>query len=291
MSKNNRVKGIMVFRKSCAILLFAGLLAFMPACKSTKTAVGTVGTVTNKANEQLISDILKAETSYKTISGKISLELSGAGNLSGMKVNSQLKLIRGQIIQLSLRAPFINTEVVRMDITPDSVFIIDRMSKRYAGEDIKKLEKEKNIQFNYSNMQALFTDALFFPGKEQVAVIDYDKYDIALDGGIYKLNVTDASGMAYNFVVDGNDRITATSISGENKNYALHWTYADFVKDEGLVVYPTKMSALVNIGKKSLKLNMSYSGLDIDKEIKVERKMPSNYDRVSITSILKSYIK
>jgi len=278
------------WKKTYKFLLFFSLVVLFSACKSSKTAVTSGGAAVNKANEQLIDDILDAETKFRTINGKISLEMIAGNNTSGMKVNSQLKIIRDDIIQMSLRAPFINTEVFRIDITPDSVFIIDRMSKRYAIEDLTKLEKEKNIQFNYSNMQALFTNALFMPGKQMVGKTDYKNYDITMDAGSYRLQTKDKSGMIYNFVVDVNDRVTETHISGEKKNYALDWTYSDFIKDAGYI-YPTKMAAKVNIEKKRLGLVISYSGIDIDKDFKIDRNLPSNYQKVSIMNILKNYIK
>ncbi len=291
MFRNKRtVKKLNYLKNTYKFFLFVGLLVSLQACKSSKALVTTEGAAVNKAHEQLIEDILTAETNYKTISGKISLEMIGGKSSSGMKVNSQLKIVRDDIVQLSIRAPFINTEVFRLDITPDSIFVIDRISKRYAVEDLSRLQKEKNIQFNYSNMQSLFTNALFMPGKRQVSKADYTGYDIKLNSGKYNLVTKDKSGMFYDFTVDSSDRITSTNISGANKDYTLEWIYSDFVKDAGNI-YPSKMNAKINVGKKTVTLVMSYSGLDIDKDLKVDKNLPSSYQRVSVMDIIKNYIK
>lgn len=271
-------------------LAFIVLIVLLSACKSSKTILGTSGNVEKKAHEQLVDDILKAETDYKTISGKISLEMVSGNKNSGMKVNSQLKIVRDDVIQLSVRAPFINTEVFRLDITPDSVFIIDRMAKRYGAEDLKRLAKENNIQFNYANMQSLFTNALFIPGRESVTNSDYGNYKIELKSGAYNLTTTDKSGMMYDFVVNATDRITSTTISGNNNKYSLEWNYSDFIQDAEFI-YPTLMSAKISVDKKRVGLNMSYSRLDINKDLKVDRNLPANYQRVPIVDILKNYIK
>lgn len=272
------------------ILIFCGLIAFLSGCKSSKNLIVTDGSAVAKTQERLLGDILDAEVSYKTISGKVSLEMIAGSRESGTKVNSQLKIVRDDIIQLSLRAPFINTEVFRINITPDSVYIVDRMSKKIAIENIAKLEKEKGIVFNYSNLQSLFTNALFYPGKKKLTGKDADKYNIKLHDGKYYMATIDKSGMNYLFTVNAADRITETDIAAENGTYSLNWTYDEFIQD-GKYIYPSKMVANIGVQKKRMSLVMSYSGLDINKEVKVDRSLPSSYLIVPVGDILKSYFR
>ncbi|MBD8349880.1 DUF4292 domain-containing protein [Dysgonomonas sp. HGC4] len=272
------------------LVLFFCLVAAISSCKSSKTIVSNDGSVVSKTHDQVVKDVLSAETDYKTISGKISLEMISGSKTSGMKVNSQLKIVRDEIIQLSIRAPFINSEVFRVSITPDSVYVIDRLSKKYAVENIKDLEQERGIQFNYNNLQALFTDALFIPGKSRVVASDYNTYDISMNGGKYHLETKDKTGLSYRFVIDPNDRVSATHITAKDGKYSLRWMYSDFVK-ESASLYPTTMEANVDINKKKVKLIMSNSGLDFNKELTVDNSLPSKYTKVSVLDILKNYIK
>lgn len=266
------------------------LIALISSCKSSKTIVSNDGSVVAKTHDQVVKDVLSAETDYKTISGKIALEMISGSKESGMRVNSQLKIVRDEIIQLSIRAPFINSEVFRLSITPDSVYVIDRLSKKYAVENIKDLEQQRGIQFNYNNLQALFTDALFIPGKKKVGESDYNAYDISMSGGKYHLLVKDKVGLSYRFVIDPNDRVSETNITARDGKYSLRWVYSDFVK-ESASLYPTTMEANVNFNKKRVKLIMSNSGLDFNKELTVDNSLPTKYTRVSVSDILKNYIK
>jgi hypothetical protein len=272
------------------IFLFFALIALLSACKSSKNLVVTDGSAVAKAQEQLLNDMFDAQVDYKTISGKISLEMIPGNRTSGTKVNSQLKIVRDDIIQLSLRAPFLNIEAFRINITPDSVYVVDRLNKKIAVENIAKLEREKGISFNYSNLQALFTNALFYPGKKKLTAKDADKYNIKLHSGKYYLATIDRSGINYLFTVDANDRITDTGISAENESYSLNWNYDEFIQD-GKYVYPTKMTAKVGVQKKRVTLVMNYSSLDIDKDVKVDKSLPASYARVSVGEILKNYFK
>lgn len=272
-------------------ILFAIMFAIVFAgCKSKKNIISTDGSVVLKSQEQLLDDALAAQLNYKTISGKVSLELIRGDQTSGMKVNSQLKLIKDKEIQLSLRAPFINSEVFRVNITPDSVFVIDRLSKKYAAEDIKELSNQKNIQFNYNNMQALFTNALFVPGKNIVEKKDYGSFSTTMQGGMFYLLTKDKKGIQYHFAIDANDRVSSTNIVGNTNDYALLWSYKDFVKESGYT-YPSLMQADVSIKKKRVKLNMLFSSLEFDKDISIDNSLPNRYERVSVLDILKNYIK
>lgn len=284
MKKSNRIIYIYKFLVATVlVIVFSG-------CGSKKNIISADGSVVPKSQEQLLDDALAAQIKYKTISGKVSLELMRGDQTSGMKVNSQLKLIKDKEIQLSLRAPFINSEVFRLNITPDSVFVIDRLSKKYAAENIKDLGNQKGIQFNFNNMQALFTNALFIPGKKTVDKKDYDSFSITMQGGLFYLLTKDKKGIQYHFSVDANDRITSTNIKGTSSDYALLWNYKDFVKESGYT-YPSLMQADVTIKKKRVKLNMAFSSLEFNKDLTIDNSLPSKYEKVSVLDILKNYIK
>lgn len=279
------------YRVAYKVLFFCILIAALGACKSKKQIISNDGSVVQKSQQQLLDDVLESQLDYITINGKISLEMIAGNKASGMKANGRLRVIKNDIIQLSVLAPFINSELFRMNITPDSVYVIDRMAKKYAAADIRQLERQMKVQFNYYNLQSMFTNGLFMPGKKEVGGSDYDTYTITQNSGKYHMQTKDRAGVVYNFVVGANDRIESTNFLVERDNkYSLQWSYEDFVKDNPYI-YPTKMIAKVGIRDKQMSLVMSYSGLDIDKELNVDRSLPSRYERVSVADILKNYIK
>lgn len=281
-----------IFGSYNRLVLLIGLVALLvSSCKSNRTVTSTSQASSNRAHEQLLEDILKAETPYKTISGKISVEFMAGDKNSGMKANSQLKIVKNDVIQLSIRAPFINTELFRLDITPDSIFIVDRVSKRYASESFNQLDKEKKVKFNYTNLQALFTNVLFLPGKADVNKSDYKQYDFSYNSGEYNLTTDNRSDAICNFTIDANDRVKMARIYGAEGNYSLDWLYSDFdSKKETNTSFPTKMLAKISIDKVKASIAIDCPKLEFDKNIDVNRKLPSNYKQVSIKEIIKSYI-
>lgn len=273
-------------------LLFISIsICFLAGCKSTKTIVTSDGSVTQKDHEKVLDDALMAELNYNTISGKTSLELVPSNGKSGMKVNCYIKLVRDKDIQMSVRIPFINSEAVRLNLTPDSIFIIDRLHQKYVAEKIKNLDKDQKIQFNYFNVQALLTNSLFIPGKKVINKKDYNDYSISMNSGTYVLVTKDKSAINYSFIIDSKDRIIETQASSSMNDFSIKWSYLDFIKDASSFVYPTKMQAKINSKNKNIGFNISYSELEINKDVKIDKQIPSKYQRSSIDDVLKAAFK
>lgn len=273
-----------------ALLFILTLVGLFTGCKSSKTIVSNDGNVVQKSHDQVLDDAVKAEIKYKTISGKTSLELIPSNAKSGMKVNCYIKIIRDEAIQLSIRIPLVNSEAFRINMTPDSVYMIDRIGKKHVAERIKDLNKG-DVQFTFYNVQALLTNSLFVPGKKSIGKKEYDEFNIKMSSGMFQVQTQDKSKTLYSFAIDSNDRIASTLIYNENKNFTVQWSYMDFIKDASSNIYPTTMQAKVDIKKRRVNLNISYSELDINKELKIDNQIPKKYQQSSISDILSSYIK
>lgn len=269
----------------CIITLFSG-------CRSTRhTVVNTDGSVVEKSNKDIVQDILKSELKYKSVAGKATLEFVPQNATSGMKTGTYVKLIKDKEFQLSIRIPLINSEAFRVNITPDSIYVVDRVNKKYAIESIKTYQEKHNIDLNFYNLQAVLTNSLFIPGKKEVIPKDYDLYSISMANGLFFLETKDKSNTKYSFAVNSNDRIDAIMAYSNTFDFNLEWVYNNFVKDKSNNIYPTDISTNIKFGQNQLKLNISYSNLDIDTNIDIDRQIPRKYEKSSISNILRSYIK
>ena len=60
------------------------------------------------------------------------LQLTVPNKNGSMTVSGSMKMKSGERIQLSVLMPVFRSEVMRMEVTPDEVLLIDRMNKRYV---------------------------------------------------------------------------------------------------------------------------------------------------------------
>lgn len=274
--------------KSIATVLFVTFsLLLISGCKSKKTLT-TGGELEKKTHKEVVADALKSEINFKTITSKGNIELK-SGNSSN-KVPAVFKLIKDSVLQVSLRIPILGGEALRMDMTPESIVIIDRMKKQYFSENFKDSEFLKQLDFNFYNLQALFTNKLFVPGKREIEYDDYNKFIISMANELYMLQTKGKGSLSYNFAVDASDHIVSTLIYNEKQNMSLQWSYTDFIKDNELT-YPTTMQAKIDIAKKRADIIISYNKLEIDKDFNVDTSIPSKYAKVTFKDLLGSYLK
>jgi hypothetical protein len=271
------------------LAFFCMAIVSMTACGSKRTNVSSDGALTAKSQTALLADVIDKSLKYKDISGKMKLELLSAGSKSSFGTSAYVKVVRDSIIQLSIR-PFFGYEALIVSVTPHSLCIIDRVHQQYALENITDLRPSYGVYFNYYNLQALLTNALFLPGLQQVDESNYDLFDVSEAANMYLLKTADKSGMFYNFAVDSSDRIASTLILSPEKGYTVQWSYSDFVKDADYI-YPTRMQANVDIKQRRLDLKIAYSKLDINTNLSVDNAIPSKYAKVPISKLINTLMK
>ncbi|MBB4034964.1 hypothetical protein GGR21_000851 [Dysgonomonas hofstadii] len=274
--------------KTLALLFFISAILFLNGCKSKKIIETGTGELTKKSQEQVVTDVLSKEIDYKTISAKGSIEFK-MGSKS-RKLNTVYKLIKDEVLQASVRIPILGGEAMRITITPDSVIIIDRLNKQYVAERFKDSQLASNFDFNFYNLQSLFTNKIFIPGTKSVEKKNYDKMRIIASKDAYMLQTKDKSDMLYTFAIDASDHLVSTLIYNEKKKVTLQWSYSDFIQDNELI-YPTRIEANVDIAKKRFDLGIAYNKLELDQDVSIDNSVSSRYQRVDFTELMGTYIK
>ena len=277
----------MKYSNKIYLVLILSLLLAMVGCKSKKN-IATTGPLVEKEHKLVVEDVLKNEIQYKTLQTKGSIEFRSNPSSGGTKLSTTYTIIKDEAMQASVRMPIIGTEAMRLIFTPDSVIIIDRMKKQYFAGSIKGAETK--FQIDYNNLQALLTNGLFIPGKKTVTANDYKRFDIKSAQDVYQLQTVAKNNVFYNFAVDASDHIISTLISKPDSDMAVQWSYNDFVDDNGQV-YPREMVAQFEFQENKATAIISFSKLDFDKEVTIDRTVSSKYKKVSFKTLLGTYLK
>ena len=269
------------------IFILFGLL-IMAGCKSKQTLGTEAKFEKNKTHNQVIEDVLNTQVKYQPISAKGNIEFKTGA--SGRKVPAVYKILKDSVLQVSVRAPMIGIEVFRVNITRDSLVIIDRLKKKYVADNVGMLWAIAG--FNFYNLQDLLTNQLFHPGSKSMEKGLYDKFDVRSANEMYILATKSSSKSTFDFSVDATNHIKSALIRNEGMKLSLQWIYSDFIVDREKV-YPTSLSAKINAMEKNIDLNISFSKLDIDNpnKLEIDLSIPTNYEKVLLRDILSSYMK
>jgi hypothetical protein len=262
-------------------LLVIGALCFN-GCKSTKQ--GATSRKEIKARTDYFERLHTTAFRYETLAARVQISL----NLPDKKVNSraQLKLIKDEALQLSIQ-PFLGIEIFRLELTLDSIVVIDRINKRYVAESLTALQGTLPIDFNFYNLQSLFTNQLFLPGEKEIKPNQYKQFTFKEINNEATLKVSDRLKLNYIFHTDVDQKLTQTQLSDTSDRFQLLWDYTNFESVDSQL-FPTTMHLAamkqdVSVGNITLK----YSRMELNNPIQLKGNIPSKYRQITFAEILK----
>lgn len=273
--KQNR---FIIYAFAVACLLLAG------SCKTTRKIAGT-GDGTPKAHTEFFSALQESAFKYQTLTAKTNVDL----NIPGQNLSSRvdLKMVKDKAFQLSVQ-PFLGIEIFKIEVSTDSIKVLDRMNKRYVAESFARLKGQMPVDFNFYNLQALFTNQLFLPGEQVVTPKLYKRFSLKQENGNAEIKAKDALDLIYIFSTDKERKLINTSVKDGSEQYAMEWNYTNF-RLYGNQPFPSAIEIRVSAkGKEQGGLKLNFSKIDIDKPLSLEFSIPAKYKRITFAEILKS---
>lgn len=269
-------------RVSLLFILFA--ILFLSGCKSSKK-VGTVTSGSTKAHNEFFQSMEKHAFQFNTMTARLNAELKGGKNNMSSRVD--LKMVRDSAFQLSVQ-PFLGIEIFRAEFTVDSIKVVDRMNKRYVAERYADLKGQTPIEFNFYNLQALFTNHIFLPGKQEIDPKQFKRFKLNQEGSTAEIKIKDTMGLLYTFFADGEEKLLSTYITDPTEKYALKWDYTDFRLAEGQP-FPMLMDVQVLAdGGSQGGIAFRFSRIQTNVPLKLDFSIPSKYKRITFAQIIKS---
>jgi hypothetical protein len=277
---NGNIRQALYHKTVCGVLA----LCLFAACKSSAGITAGSDAEIRKSEEAFLASVANRTFRFHTLSARIKIDFRDAQK--EMSVKAQLKMIRNDRIQLSVQ-PFLGIEVFRAELTDDSIKILDRMNKRYLAESYEDMKGETNMDFNFYNLQSLFTNNIFIPGESRLSSGQLRRFRITSDKDAVHLKIKDEADILYTFTVDGDEKLLATLIDDRYENHSLTWKYSDF-QTTGKQRFPYKMEAGLTSGRKTRGVvTLTFSAPEIDRPLNTDFTVPPGYRRVTFPQIIK----
>ena len=269
-----------------AICLLFFTLFLMNSCKSSKEIV-LIALPEKSKNERL--DILVSQAlQYETFSSPLKLTAKLGEKSKSMSTGGQLKMIKGQAIQLSLKDPILGImEAFRITLTPDKVIIVDRINKRYLAESMIDVQAEAPFDFNFYSFQALLSNQLFIAGKEKVTSNDYPSYQIRDDEFFSYIKNVDSHNTEYYFQSNYTNRILKAQMYKKELESGIQWDYENFGLTDNKRLFPMVMKMMLNLPSDTVLMDLSFSNVTIDKELDIDTNAPAKYKKVTLQEMIK----
>ena len=275
--------------KAIILLSLITMAVMTTACgtfKKTTTAPGTsTPTTTPPATVSVdpIDGIITTLGDWRTMQTGGNIKLNAGSSFSS---SIQVRMVRDQAIFISLR-PMLGIEVGKLVITADSLYAVDKIHKRYIAEKVSILTA--GIPVTVSDVQDIFLGRPFIIGKGTLAEALKPQV-IASDASPLVLTANESyKGYGYSFTFDKNNRITTLSIFPAGKTAAAYQVrYSN--------VYPTTagniahdINASATIEKKKIAFSLTYKDIEWNGNVKIDRKIPGNYTRMSARDLFSMF--
>lgn len=206
------------------IAILCILVIFISSCKSSKT--GSVSKGMKQLEEmKYLEEVIGNSPSFDSFSSKMKLTVDLNGKETS--VNGSLKMKRNELIQLSI-APVLGIEVARIEISPDSLLVLDRINKRYLYAPLSVLSFLANGDIDFYTIQSLFHNEIFLPGKKSVTPSDLSAFTLQQEEDRTVISLRKPKRFDYRFTTDRQAELTETRISAYTGKYQLNWNYGDF---------------------------------------------------------------
>ena len=264
--------------------ILCSMLLLLAGCRSSKQPV--TGTGQGSMSREACFERLEEQMfQFETLSARLNVELRLPEKELSSRV--ELKLVRDSALQLSVQ-PFLGIELFRMELTTDSVKILDRMNKRYLAENYAKLQGETPIEFNFYNLQALFVNRLFLPGEQAVTKAAHRRFQWEAAGSDALLETQDRMDLRYQFRVDPEGKLLATHVQDANGQQGLFWEYTDFRVFQKQLFPHQMVCELVSKGTSQGTIQLNYARMQLNGPLTMSFEIPAKYTRVTFAQIVKA---
>ena len=261
------------------------LLFFAASCKSSKEAASVV--LSSMTTQERINSIIQSGIQYNDLSSNLKLTIRPGKNHKETSVDAQLRIVKNEALQISLRIPILGSEAFRILITPDNVLIIDRLNRQYLYETMQDFHTQMPFDFNYYNMEALFTNQLFIAGKKEITAADYAGFQIREDNFRAHISYLDKQKIFYNFESDYTNRIQATRMEQKNGSAFLQCNYTDWRLASNNRIFPMMLSLQLHTPDEIYNLNCSYKSMVINTAVTIDYNIPNKYRQVTLQEVFR----
>ena len=206
---------------ACLILAVA-----LTGCRTNRSAEKQELRLKKQYSEQVLL-LAKPQAELTNLTARTAITLDyGMGSVN---VKGRLKMRRDEAIQMTITALGL-MEVACVEFTPQHIYIIDRINKRYTKVDYAS-GMLSNIGVNFETIQSLFWNRIFIPGKAETWQHPED-YEIKVSGN--QLCVTPArQRMLKSFFYTDEDCRQLQQTLLELSHYGAIWRYDDFDQFDG----------------------------------------------------------
>ena len=232
------------------------------ACASNKDATSSF--LENRSSKSIIKKVNQNYLEYNWFTANLSGKIEIDGD--NTPVSANLRIRKDSVIWLSISA-LLGIEVARIQITPDSLKLINRINKTYWTGDFEDVENAYGIPANYEKLEGVLVGQIPLKNQNMSSIITENKYLL-----FNKNNKETPQSKAWidnrflihTFFLEDHLEQSFTIRYLEYEKYAQRWI-------------PLKLNLILANIEQQTEANFTYSKVTFNTPKKVNFNIPHNY--------------
>jgi len=250
------------------LLVISILSICVLSCKPKQTLTVIPTQISSK--NVYIQSVLENQPHFITANaGNLKMDIS----LQNKELSSggACKIYRDSVIQLSVQ-PFMGIEMVKIELTPDALYVFDKTSNKYYHLVYEQLAEFTGVPLSFYDFQALVSNQLFAIGSQKDE--NFDKIVTEKSGKslIFKYKINDI----LQSTTFANNQIQKVEVTDQNKTFHFQTNYSDFVKNDEVIAPKIIDIQFVN-SKNTLKLKFKIEKIEFNRQMRVILTNPMRY--------------
>lgn len=143
----------------------------LSGCKT----IGTKASLKSKSAKTLMKRMAQQQVDADWLTSK--LKMGYSDDHQNVQLNGYLRMKKDSVIWIVLKK--LSVEVARIQIKPDTFFILDRVHKEYAIQPFSELARLTNLPVTYNGLQSIILgNPLFLTTENMESGIEEDQYTL-----------------------------------------------------------------------------------------------------------------
>jgi len=269
-------------RKGYLAWFGAFIILLSASCSPSRKAIKAP--IKEEGAEYLFKKLKEHELKFTYFMGKFSAEYKNQKKSTSF--NGQLRIIKDSIIWLSL-TPGLGIEAMRLVITQDSVKLINKINNTYFLGDYQEVNRFLNTNIDFDILQAylLGNDLQFY---------ENGKFRVTIEKDCYKLSTADRMKLkAYVRNNQENVRAYIQNIWLDTETFKIREADVKELSDEKIKLeanygnfesisgqlFPKSLDVVI-WANNTIKVNASFSKINIDVPLQFPFRIPSGYTQI-----------
>jgi hypothetical protein len=255
------LKNTSLFSLLCLILLTAAF-----SCKTARRAQAV--SLKPKGEKALMKHLLENQVNAEWLSAKARITYSDEYGKETFSAN--IRICKDSLIWMNFKK--FSIEGGRALITPDSIYVVDRINGEYAIKPFDMAARDYNLPVGFQGLQALLLGNPVFFSSETTASVDSTRYLLSqkTDRFLAKYWLDGASMLLREFMIE--------DLRSQRKMNVTSSDYQQLEDKQKFSYFRTFNLKSLDLGE--MKVEIAFSKVEINVPKSIEFEIPSRYNRV-----------